>query len=76
MNCMRFSLKENRSRGIFRRARNQPTVPAMMSTFYAISRRVPKILAEAGTNSLFDGRAFQDLCYQAKVVAKFLVRHP
>jgi hypothetical protein len=46
---------------VFRRPRNQPTVPEMMTTFNAIYRRVPKILAEAGTNSVFEARAFQDL---------------
>jgi hypothetical protein len=54
---------------VFRRSRNQPTVPEMMSTFTSISRRSAKILAEAGTTSLFEARAFQDLCYEAKVAA-------
>lgn len=36
---------------VFRRPQDQPTVPEMMSTFKAISRRVPKILAEAGTDN-------------------------
>jgi hypothetical protein len=61
---------------VFRRPRNQPTVPEMMTTFNAISRRVPKILAEAGTNNLFEARAFQDLCYEAKVAAELLTGHP
>jgi nitroreductase len=57
---------------IFRRPANQPTVPEMMSTFNAISRRWAKILAEAGTTSLFEAKAFQDLCYEAKVAAESL----
>ena len=57
---------------VFRRPRNQPTVPEMMSTFNTISRRSSKILVEAGTTSLFEARAFQDLCYEAKVAAESL----
>ena len=57
---------------VFRRPRNGPTVPEMMSTFNTISRRSGKILAEAGTTSLFDARAFQVLCYEAKVAAEGL----
>lgn len=44
----------------------------MMSTFNTISRRSSKILVEAGTTSLFEARAFQDLCYEAKVAAESL----
>ena len=51
----------------FRRPRNQPTVPDMMSTFNIVSRRLEKIMAAAGAESLFEARAFQDLCYEAKV---------
>jgi hypothetical protein len=60
---------------VFRRDRNQPSVPQMMSTFNAISRRVPKVLAEAGTDNLFEAGAFQDLCYEAKVAAELLTGH-
>jgi hypothetical protein len=55
---------------IFRRPRNQPTVPEMMRTFKTISRRSAKILAEAGAKSLFEARAFQDLCYEARVAVE------
>lgn len=55
---------------VFRRSRDQPTVPEMMSTFNAISRKSPKILAEAGTTSLFEAGVFKDLCYEAKVAAE------
>lgn len=57
---------------IFRRPRNQPTVPEMMSTFNAISRRSTKILVQAGGASLFEARIFQDLCYEAKVAVERL----
>jgi hypothetical protein len=55
---------------VFRRPKNQPTVPEMMATFNAISRGSAKILKEAGATSLFEARAFQELCYQAKVAAE------
>jgi hypothetical protein len=57
---------------VFRRPKNQPTVPEMMSTFNAISRRSAKILEKAGTKSLFEARPFQELCYEAKVAADSL----
>ena len=57
---------------VFRRSRNQPTVPEMMRTFNTISHRSAKILAEAGAKSLFEARAFQDLCYEAKVASESL----
>lgn len=57
-------------RNIFRRTRNQPTVPEMTSTYRAISRRSAGILAAAGATSLFEARAFQDLCYEARVAVE------
>jgi hypothetical protein len=51
----------------FVRERNQPSVPEMMRTYRIISRRLPKIMADAGAKSLFEARAFQDLCYEAKL---------
>lgn len=54
---------------IFRRESNQPTVPEMTSTYHAISRRAPKILADAGARSLFEARVFQSLCVEAKIAA-------
>jgi hypothetical protein len=55
---------------IFRRPRNQPTVPEMMATFNVISRQLAKILAEAGSASPFESRVFQDLCYAAKIAVE------
>jgi len=57
---------------VFRRPRNQPTVPEMMTTFRIISRRSTKILAEAGAKSLFEARVFQDVCLEAKVATESL----
>ncbi len=55
---------------VFRRSANQPTVPEMTSTFNALSRRLPTILKQAGAASVFEARAFQDLCYEAKIAAE------
>jgi hypothetical protein len=57
-------------RNIFRRTHNQPTVPEMTSTYHAISRRPAGILAAAGATSLLEARAFQDLCYEARVAVE------
>jgi hypothetical protein len=57
-------------RNIFRRTRNQPSVPEMMSTFQSISRKSTGILAAAGATSLFEARVFQDLCYEARVAVE------
>jgi hypothetical protein len=56
-------------RNIFKRTRNQPTVPEMMSTFHTITRRYPSILARAGATSVFEARIFDDLCYEARGAA-------
>lgn len=55
---------------IFRRSRNQPTVPEMMATFTAISIKSRRILSDGGANSLFEAQAFRELCYEAKVAAE------
>lgn len=54
---------------IFRRTRNRPTVPEMMKTFHAISRKSSSILEQSGTASLFEARVFQELCYEAGIAA-------
>lgn len=58
---------------IFRLTQNQPTVPEMMSTFNTISRRSEKIQAKAGARTLFEARAFLELCYEARIAAESLV---
>jgi hypothetical protein len=59
---------------VFRRPGEQPSVPEMMRTFHTISRRSAQILAEAGTKNLFEARAFQDLCYEAKLAVEIARR--
>jgi hypothetical protein len=53
---------------IFRRVRNRPTLHEMMHTYNTVSRRSAKILARTGAASLFEARAFEDLCVEAKIV--------
>lgn len=57
---------------IFRRARNQPTVPDMTLTFNALSRRAKDILVDAGADNLFEAHVFRELCYEAKVAVDTL----
>src|SRR5580658_941107 len=54
----------------FIRPRNQPTVPRMMNAYRAVFRQLAKIAADAGAESLFEARAFRDLCYAAKVATE------
>jgi hypothetical protein len=42
----------------------------MTETYKNVSRRLAKIMADAGAKSLFEARAFRDLCYESKVEAK------
>lgn len=51
----------------FVRPRNQPTVPQMMNTYRIVSRRCIKIMADTGAKNLFEARAFQGLCYAARL---------
>jgi hypothetical protein len=52
---------------IFRRVRNRPTLAEMMHTYNTTSRRVEMILAKTGAASLFEARAFEDLCAEVKI---------
>jgi hypothetical protein len=54
----------------FVRPGDQPTVPRMMSGYRAICRQLARIMADAGAESLFEARAFRDLCYAAKIAAE------
>jgi hypothetical protein len=51
----------------FVRPKDQPTVPEMMNTYRTVSRRSVKIMADTGAKSLFEARAFQGLCYAARL---------
>lgn len=53
----------------FTRGKGQPTVPDMMKTFRAISRRAPSIIGDTGARDLFEARVFQELCWEAKIAS-------
>jgi hypothetical protein len=53
---------------------NQPTVPQMMKMYRDLRRSVPKILHDAGTQSLFTARVFSDLCLAAAGLRSKYVR--
>jgi hypothetical protein len=57
---------------VFVRQRNRPTVPQMMSAYRAVCRELTKIMAEAGAESLFEARAFRDLCFVTKGIMENL----
>jgi hypothetical protein len=54
----------------FVRSRNRPAVPAMMRAYRIVSLRQTDVIADAGAKSLFEARAFQNLCYAAKVATE------
>jgi hypothetical protein len=55
---------------------NQPAVPQMMKMYRDLRRNVPKILHNAGTQSLFTARVFSDLCLAAAVLRSKYVGNP
>jgi hypothetical protein len=67
-------------RGVMREVCNaftrpdQPTVPQMMKMYRDLRRSVPKILHDAGTQSLFTARVFSDLCLAAAGLRSKYVR--
>ncbi len=56
----------------FVRPKHQPTVPQIVSAYKAVGRQLATIVADAGAESLYEARAFRDLCYAAKYVAEKL----
>jgi hypothetical protein len=56
----------------FVRQRNRPTVPQMMRAYRAVCRQSAKIMADAGAESLFEARAFRDLCFVTKGITEKL----
>lgn len=67
-------------RGVMREVCNafvgpdQPTVPQMMQMYRDLRMRVPEILRDAGTRSLFTARAFSDLCLAAAALRSKYVK--
>jgi hypothetical protein len=56
----------------FVRQRNRPTVPQMMSAYRAVCRELTRIIEDAGAESLFEARAFRDLCFVTKGITEKL----
>jgi len=54
----------------FDRPQLQPSVPGMLTTHRNVTRLLPSILIDAGAQSPFEARAFQSICYAAKVAAE------
>jgi hypothetical protein len=44
----------------------RPTVPQMMQTYRALSRKLDAVKVAAGARSVFEARIFEDLCFAAK----------
>ena len=56
----------------FMRPNDQPTVPELMAAYRFVSRRAAKIMADTGAASLFEARAFRDLCFVSKGITEKL----
>lgn len=61
-------------RNIFRRPDRQPSVQQMWRIYRDVRRNLPRILEEAGTNSLYSPSVFQDICVAASASADRHVR--
>lgn len=57
----------------FVRSRHQPTVPQMWKVYRSLRRALPAILRESGARSLFEARAFRDLCASASTLADLYI---
>ena len=57
-------------RNIFTRSGHQPTVQQMWRIYRDVRKRLPKILKEAGTKSLYTSSVFEDICVAAHASAK------
>jgi hypothetical protein len=69
LNGTDFQIHHGRVEGVMRelcnafiRTRQRPSVPFMMSIYRKLRRRLPLILREAGTRSVFEARVFNDIC--------------
>jgi len=58
----------------FVRPTHQPRVNDMIATHRVITRKLAAILEEAGAETPFEARAFQSLCYTARVAAEKYLR--
>jgi hypothetical protein len=47
-----------------------PSVPDMMKTYRRVVRQLDDGLVNAGANSLFEARAFEDVCFVARAIVE------
>jgi hypothetical protein len=47
-----------------------PSVPEMLRTYRRLVRQLDDVLTNAGTNSVFEARVFEDLCFVARANAE------
>ena len=53
-----------------RRRGTVPSVPGMMKTYRRVVRQLDDVLVNAGANSLFEARVFEDLCFVARAIVE------
>ncbi len=53
-----------------RRKGPRPTVPQMVHSYRTVARRKQEIMSDAGANTLFEARVFQDLVFVAKTLVE------
>jgi hypothetical protein len=56
--------------GFVRRRGTVPSVPSMMKTYRRVVRQLDDVLVNAGANSLFEARVFEDLCFVARAIVE------
>jgi hypothetical protein len=47
-----------------------PSVPDMMKTYRRVVRQLDDVVVNAGANSLFEARVFEDLCFVARAIVE------
>jgi hypothetical protein len=70
-------IHEGRAEGVMRELCNafvrqrdpRPNVPQMMRNYRQVVRQLDDVLEAAGANSVFEARAFADLCFVARANA-------
>lgn len=61
-------------RNIFRQPGDVTTVPEMLGSYRAVKRKIPEILLNAGSKSLFEASVFHDLSVAASVESDKLIK--
>jgi len=70
-------------KGVFRELCNafvgadrHPTVQQMRGIYREVTKGLPAILKQAGTNSIYTAKAFKDICFVASTAADKIVAKP